>query len=60
MAEPEDSKPVACTRPDSPSAFLFDTKYLAKKYGVPEGLSKRQTKKLIKKHKKEEYKAEWR
>ena len=45
---------------DVVDATVFDIKCLAKKFGIPEGLSKRQTKKLIKKYKKEEYKAEWR
>ena len=55
MAEPSGQSDI-----DAVDATVFDIKCLAKKFGIPEGLSKRQTKKLIKKYKKEEYKAEWR
>lgn len=36
-----------------------DIKALAERYNIPKDLSKRQTKKLVKRYRKEEFKAEW-
>ena len=44
-----------------PDAIPYcDIKALSERYNVPKDLSKRQTKKLVKRYRKEEFKKEWR
>lgn len=59
MAESDEMVPEQVAM--KPDAIPYcDIKALAERYNVPTNLSKRQTKKLVKRYRKEEFKKEWR
>ena len=60
MAEPGPEEMVPEQTAAAEDAIPYcDIKSLAERYNIPKDLSKRQTKKLVKRYRKEEFKAEW-